>query len=39
MEQFPTAFSEVDVDFSDILYSRVAAATDKATKEESNSLK
>jgi hypothetical protein len=39
MEQFTKAFSEVDVDISELIMSKVIAATGKATKEENNCLK
>jgi hypothetical protein len=39
MEQFTKTFSEVDVDISELMISKVSAATGKATKEEISCLK
>ena len=39
MEQFATVFSKVDVDISELILSKVAAATSEETKEEKNCLK
>ena len=39
MEQFPKAFSKVDVDISELIFSKVSTATIEETKEENNCLK
>ena len=39
MEQFATLFSKVDIDFSEILLTKVAAATSEEQKEDKNCLK
>ena len=39
MEQFPDGFSRVDVDFSEILLTKITASTEKELKEENICLK
>ena len=39
MEQFAAGFSKIDVDISELILSKITAATGKETEEENNSLK